>query len=239
MEEKEEQEPEALDFSIRPYEEWIEFLFDRKVAPQDDGKYSSSSFFDYEFERHPQRPAVFLEYLTRICRELPGLVERYGFEKIDQGLWAVLIGLHFSPSITELLWDSTIPLECRIECIRSMRLVYTEVVAKIPEDVEMVNIFYMWWDLLDLYPPTNHAMRDHPNDDRANEKLLVDVALNILKEILEIDDERCHSSALHGLGHLLHPRRAALVQDFIDRHRDECDEAGIKWLEECRDGTVM
>jgi hypothetical protein len=60
-----------------------------------------------------------------------------------------------------------------------------------------------------------------------------------LKEILELSDPRCQSCALHGLGHLAHPEAAALVQSYIDRKKDTITADQMKWLEACRDGTVM
>ena len=63
--------------------------------------------------------------------------------------------------------------------------------------------------------------------------------LEILVKILALNEGRCEQFALHGLGHLIHPQKAVVVQKFIDDNRNNFDEDGIAWLEQCRDGTVM
>lgn len=45
--------------------------------------------------------------------------------------------------------------------------------------------------------------------------------------------------ALHGLGHLHHPAVRETVQKFIDTHQGELTEQGLRWVEQCRDGTGM
>ena len=71
------------------------------------------------------------------------------------------------------------------------------------------------------------------------EKTVAGTMLETLSSILKLDDERCQGYALHGLGHLQHPQGRALVQQFIDQHHDEWDEEVLRWVEACRDGTVM
>jgi hypothetical protein len=60
-----------------------------------------------------------------------------------------------------------------------------------------------------------------------------------LSRILALSDPRAQEYALHGLGHLHHPEVRNLVQGFLDKHRDEFPPEGIRWVEQCRDGTVM
>ena len=64
-----------------------------------------------------------------------------------------------------------------------------------------------------------------------------DIFLASLEEILSINDKRCQAAALHGLNHLDHPRRPAVVQAWINAHRHE--GWNISWLEACRDGKAM
>ena len=72
-----------------------------------------------------------------------------------------------------------------------------------------------------------------------NEKKVADAMLETLCEILALDDERCQQYALHGMGHLHHPQVRAVVQAFIDKNSGEWDEDALRWVESCRDGTVM
>ena len=68
-----------------------------------------------------------------------------------------------------------------------------------------------------------------------------DAHLAALESILALDDDHCQYCALHGLGHLEHPRRAEVVTAFIEGERaaGRLDNWRLEWLEECRDGTVM
>jgi hypothetical protein len=73
-----------------------------------------------------------------------------------------------------------------------------------------------------------------------DDKRLVDAMFVTLCTILELDDDRAKSCALHGLGHLHHPGVAAIVQRFIGSLRDDAKvPEAIDWLEKCRDSTVM
>lgn len=77
------------------------------------------------------------------------------------------------------------------------------------------------------------------DDLSADGRDILDAMLETLLQIAVLDDDRTMSYALHGLGHLRHPEGSAWLQRFIDDHRDDFDEESIKWLEQCRDGTVM
>jgi hypothetical protein len=68
---------------------------------------------------------------------------------------------------------------------------------------------------------------------------LLDAMFETLKLILELKGNHAERCALHGLGHLHHPEVRGLVQSFIDRRRNELDQGALRWLEQCRDGTVM
>ncbi len=71
------------------------------------------------------------------------------------------------------------------------------------------------------------------------ERTILDQMLATLTKILALEEGRCEQYVLHGLGHLHHPQRAAVVQKFIDEHADEWPEDTWGWVEDCRDGTVM
>jgi hypothetical protein len=68
---------------------------------------------------------------------------------------------------------------------------------------------------------------------------VADAMLDSLCSILRLPDERCQSYALHGLGHLRHPKARAVVQKHIQVHRGGWSPEMLAWAESCRDGTVM
>ena len=102
----------------------------------------------------------------------------------------------------------------------------------------------MWWDNVCSnfwFEQTYH--KKLPTEDYGllseNDRKLVDAMFETLIELLNLDDSRTKSSALHGLGHLHHPGVRSVIQEFIDTHSSELEPAGISWLEKCCDGTVM
>lgn len=236
---------EELDFSLKSYDDWISFLF-RRSLPKDSVE---RPFAGKRITLHPERPLVLIEYLTRLCRELPDFVTRYDWSQIDDALWDAL---WHAFAIVDLLWQSELPVEPRIECVRAMESVYPNVVAKIPHGVTRENIFQMWWDLVcGGYGRGKYFERErYPiGGKRVSEKALIhpngpvlQAVFESLQNILALDDWCCKDYALHGLGHCPHPGSAAVVQGFIDRNREEIETMNPrakKWLEECRDGTVM
>jgi hypothetical protein len=60
-----------------------------------------------------------------------------------------------------------------------------------------------------------------------------------LTKILALEDDRCQSAALHGLGHLQHPAVRDTAQKYMNANSEKLPRDGFKWLERCRDGTVM
>jgi len=109
----------------------------------------------------------------------------------------------------------------------------------------MEGCFDMWWDLIlhgfwfqqklfDLHIKTGEVSKLD-----AESRLLLDVVFETLAKILGLPDTRTQGYALHGLGHLHHPAVRETVQVYIDNHKTEVTEQGLRWLEQCRDGTVM
>jgi hypothetical protein len=60
-----------------------------------------------------------------------------------------------------------------------------------------------------------------------------------LSKIVALPDERTQGYALHGLGHLHHPDVHRLVQQYLHEHQHRLSSEDIRWIEKCRDGTVM
>ena len=65
----------------------------------------------------------------------------------------------------------------------------------------------MWWDLLRYF------------GEDADERVVNEMYL-ALKKILFMDSLECQGSALHGLGHLTHPGKRALIERYLGRHPD-------------------
>ena len=63
--------------------------------------------------------------------------------------------------------------------------------------------------------------------------------LDTILRIFQLGDSRCETAAVHGLGHLCHPRGRDFLQTVIDERKSWLDGEALTWLEHCRDGTVM
>lgn len=114
-----------------------------------------------------------------------------------------------------------VPLEKALSFIDAAKNVTLSIPTLFAPNEAMENAYYMWWDCL----------VDHETSSAVMDELLL-----TLSELSLHKDERIQAAALHGLGHLRHPRRAAAVDEFIRRHPDL---AGNPWVLECREGTVM
>ena len=233
----------TLDLSTKTFEEFVVFLFDRTVVGDDEQ-------FDYFIrdpsgqpydEFTPSAPQVLVGYMTKLFLEFGRIGSIYSLGQLNQGIWAML-GENLR--LYELLWEASVPIEQRIECIRSMYSVYADFVA--PSKVEvMENCFDMWWDIVAgnfWYQHNLFVQKVRPGEvaklDPESRRLL-DAMFETLTKILALPDLRTKGFALHGLGHLHHPAVRETVQSFIDTHREELTEQGLRWVEQCRDGTVM
>jgi len=239
---------DEFDLSSLSYEEFVTFFFDRP-APEPGEHVPSFAAEGAECEW--SRPEVAVSFLTRMCRNFAEICRKYSLGQVNQAIWMV-IGDDFD--LVRHLWDSSVALNDRIECIRSMYFVYSDFVAK--SDVAiMENCFDMWWDMagtsfwcqMDFFdwsrPPGAPASRRIREGEvsklNSNSRALLDAMFETLQRILELPDRRTQKFALHGLGHVHHPGVRDLVQKYINDNRADLTDDGLKWMEQCRDGTVM
>jgi hypothetical protein len=237
-----------LDLSEFSYDELVTFFFDR---PAPDPSDHTPSFADEGHECEWSRSGVAVGFLTEMCLNFAEICGKYSLGQVNQAIW-MIVGLDFD--LVKHLWNNSVALNDRIECIRSMYLVYSDFVAKSDAAI-MENCFDMWWDLLgtsfwfqtDFFVwselQKGKALRRVNKGEVAkldsNSRALLDAMFEALQRILELPDRRTQRFALHGLGHLHHPGVPELVQKYIDDHKGEFTQDGVQWLERCRDGRVM
>ena len=237
------EEQNTLHLSSKSFEQVVEFFFNRDVVPDErqfDYFLTDLAGGRYE-EAVTSSPAVVVTHMTKLFSEFGVIGTKYSLAQLDQGIWGIL-GENLR--LYELLWDSSVPLDLRVQCVRSMRFVYSDFVSKSEAEV-MPGCFDMWWDLI-LYGfwfqrklfERRTKMGDTSKLD-AESRLLLDVMFETLGQILALPDARTQRYALHGLGHLHHPAVRETVQEYIDNHKDDLTEQGLQWVEQCRDGTVM
>jgi hypothetical protein len=229
-----------LSLSSKTFEEYVRFLFDRAVV--DDKKLFDCYLTDLDGSNYEDiertKPAVLVEYMTRLFSDFGSLVAGYSHAQVDQGIW----GLWGPPLRSgEFIFDPSVPLSQRLACIRSMHEVYKNYVPKFPATEELSG-FYMWWDLLlhdfwtvprEFVPGTYRG--DYSKLDEES-RIVVDEMFETLKLILSLPNHECQRAALHGLGHLDHPQVPQFVQGLID---SGSTELSLKSLEDCRDGKLL
>jgi hypothetical protein len=236
-------EGKPLDLSSKSFDQFVDFFFHREVLP--DEEQFECFLTDLEGTRYDEAaassPAVVVNYMTKLFLEFGLIAPRYSLAQINQGIWGIF-GQNLR--LYELLWDSSVPLEQRERCVRSMFSVYSDFVSNSKVEV-MENCFSMWWDMIlhgfwfQVKLFERHIKMGDVSKLDSESRRLLDVMFETLKQILGLPDERVQGYALRGLGHLHHPAVRETVQAFIDKHKSDLTPQGLQWLEQCRDGTVM
>lgn len=224
-------EPANLDPASLTFEEFVRFFFDHPESEQ----------FWYADARYALNDVAFsgpqlLDYLTRLFSDFGAAVELYTAAQIAHGIWAM-----FSPSfsLSDALWDSSLPLQKRTECIRAMGTVFTNYVME--HDAEVLQkCSYMWWHIVVTGFWAHQGQFDSPDLSQldAESTSLLEALFETLKQVLSVPDPRTQGYALHGLGHLHHPGVRELVQHYLDENKDRFTEEHVQWIEQCRDGIV-
>ena len=232
-----------LDLSSLPFDEFTAFFFAREVLPDNEqyDYFLTDLHGERYYESRASSPEVLVNNLVMLFSGFGQIAPKYTLAQVDQGVWGMW-GARLR--LYEFLFNSVVPLESRLNCIRSMFHVYSDYVSKLERepDPEVESGFYMWWDLIlhgfwdSSRPVISGTLRGDPSKLDSEFRLLLDVLFETLTRILEIPNQASRRSALHGLGHLYHPQVHDVVQQFIDTNPQGFS---LKWLEQCRDGDVM
>jgi hypothetical protein len=205
-------EKTVVDISQFSFEEFITFLFDRKVQAKTEKWNPWYWRISVSFDSRRT-----CEYYTRLFSAPGFLLQRFSTAQLEEGFWAISSGSHLECSVYELIWNTDLPLATREECVKSMLFLYRDMFATEP----LETASFMWWDLLckDLWQWGN---RDR---SRGGEDLTMhDVMFETLVKILTLDSEHCQKAALHGLGHLNHPATEEAIRIYLAKHDSLSDE---------------
>jgi hypothetical protein len=233
-------EPKNLDLSAKTFEEFVEFFFARRVVPdKEQWDYFKTDLDGQHYdEAVASSPGTLLSYLTKLLSGFAVISSKYSLEQVDQAIWS-FFGEYYR--LYRSLFDTTFPLADRLECIRSIYFVYAGGLAQRAAVLELTG-FFMLWDLAlhgfwnSSRPVIPGTYRGDPSRLDAESRVLLDAMFETLSRILEIPDRETQRCALHGFGHLYHPGVHDLVQSYIE---SSGAELGLKWLEQCRDGSVL
>jgi hypothetical protein len=112
-------EARNLDLSAFAFDEFVAFFFDRTVVA-DDEQYD---YFltDVHGEKYsdsiPSSPEIVVNHLTELFWKFGQIASKYSLAQVDQGIWGMW-GANLR--LYEFLFASSVPLESRVSCIRSM-----------------------------------------------------------------------------------------------------------------------
>jgi hypothetical protein len=231
-----------LDLSAKAFDEFVQFFFARRVVPdKEQFDYFLTDLDGQQYdETIPSSSEVVVDYMTKLFSEFGQIATKYSMAQVDQAVWGIL-GENLR--LYEFLFDTSVPLPNRLECVRSMYCVFSDFVAKSEADPDPdLSGFFMWWDLV-LHgfwtPPRPFVAGTYRGDASkldSESLVLLDVMFETLKRILDLPHTETQRCALHGLGHLHHPEVHDTVQHYIDANKSEFP---LAWLEQCRDGTVQ
>ena len=223
-----------FDLSTLTPAQFSTFFFDRPIVEGVDANYK---LFLGEFEAFDvSNPAAIVANVEAMCRSFAELAKVYSPEQLDQGLWAVFDSV---PHYATYLFDPTIEIGLRIDCVESMYLPFRDVVARRTTNVKE-SCYWMWWDII------LHGLRPAPKEYKygysiltSDQSQMVETIFQTLSKILALDHRGCQICALHGLGHLYHPSLEKLVQGYLDKHHSEFSAEDVKWIEDCRDSSAL
>ena len=243
-----------FDLSALSHPEFLAFFFDRPVVGDKNEYELFRSGIDYFVASNP---AIVVAHLHSMCRGFAQLTTVYSSEQLNQGLWAVFgAGI----SCERCLFDPTVDLQLRIECIESMVLPFRDVVALSAVD-KRDSFCWMWWDMIlhtfwqdaDKFDYASlsgssknivetmyqRALQFDYAGLSEDSKQILEATFQTLRRILALDHPACQWNALHGLGHLHHPMVRETVQRYLDAHRSELSEEDVRWVEGCSEGKII
>jgi len=231
-----------FDLSQLSFDEFVCFFFDHDVDKEEHW-YQEAALENFHCfdDDDTSSPAVVVGHMTRLFTQFVSLASQYSPQQINAGIWAMFSYGGFR--VQKHLWLEATPLPERLGCIRSMYSVYSDYVAK--STVEMMeNCFNMWWDdvassFWEQMHFNNKITQGDTGSLAVDQRALLDAMFETLSKILALPGPSTETCALHGLGHLHHPGVRKLVQQYLDEYRSDMTPEGIKWVERCRDGTVM
>jgi hypothetical protein len=195
---------QEIDIRGFSFDEFVAFVFDRDVSTESKGKDYWYWHVEVNFDA-----ARIVGYYQKLFERPEFLLERFSRTQLEEGFWAVH-GPNLDCAVSQIIDDDELLLSIRKACIRSMTELFRRLFAKDAFDTSVD----MWWDSLCYDWHCGNRIRERGGEDLE----LQDTYFETLAEVLWIDSDTCQTAALHGLGHLHHPRTKELVDRFIAEH---------------------
>ena len=194
------------DITNASFEEFVNFLFDQEVIPDDD-KLQEPWYYHAEVTYDSVR--VVTQYI-QLFTQPAFLLTQFSRAQLEQGFWAIQ-SPNLECGVCEIVWNESLGFDIRRNCVGSMFYLFECLFSKDALDTSVE----MWWDSLAY--DWHCGSRSRAN--RGEDELMQDVMFETLSKILELDSPACQRAALHGLGHLHHPDTEPLIRRYIERNK--------------------
>lgn len=198
----------SVDLTNVSFDEFVAFLFDHEIdrdIPLGPKKYDPW-YFHVEAEFDAKKICA---YYVRMFRRPEFLLTRFTKAQLEEGFWAIQ-GPNLNCSVSRIIDNSDLPLSLKEECIRSMTDLFKRLFAMEPLDGSV----QMWWDSLCYDWHCGNRQRERGGEDLE----LQNIFFETLSKVLATDSWICQGAALHGFGHLHHPRTKELIERFVEEH---------------------
>jgi hypothetical protein len=196
---------DAINLDNYSFEQWVAFVFDHPAIVRREcraGVPREEKWYFQDEWKHWGSPEHLLPYMTRLFRRPEFLLERYTVAQLRQGFW-YLSGTR----VNDWLWDTDVAWRLRKKCIMAMAPLFKQLFVR--EQLE--DTCYMWWDFFRSF--------SKKQDIKVKETMLL-----VMERILLLPSHECRAAALHGLGHLRHPRKLQVIRKFLRSHPELDDK---------------
>lgn len=209
-------------------------LFDHSASEGEEPWYSG----DIDFRIEPARQ---LRLMADLFHHSPDHFKDYPEPQVEQGLWCMMGSLH-NEAFCGLIWDPALPLPARLAVVDGIYPLYDHVLARYP--YEAIGFRHPDDDLRRFrtidYMATDLLLKAAwiPHKDEVDAAAVRTAFLGVFTNLLAHEAPVAQYAALHGLGHLDHDGRAAVIDDYLATHT-WLDPEQRDYATEARRGDVL
>jgi hypothetical protein len=195
-----------IDLCGATVEEVVELVFDH--PPKAEGE--QEWYWRDEFDEMCIPPVTAVAVMRWICAHPDEIASRYSGPQIEQAFW-FMFSAGGSDLFREQLWNAELPWSDRAACISELGTLHESFFPR----VEVMGVSFMLWDLISFGYDCGNRVREASEEDRRVQEAI----FATLSRLLRSDDPDAQQAALHGLGHLRHPRGNARISAFLEQRR--------------------
>ena len=152
-----------------------------------------------------------VRFYSKLFSESCIVLRGYERSSVDAG-FAAMVDPNVPMCLMELIWQANVPLNLREKMIMSIVSLYRDFFDHDP----LFGTPFMWWDRIAYDFECGNRQRS----DNFETARLQDCIMDALVQILSLPSIHSQRAALHGLGHLHHPRTREVIERYLARRID-------------------